>query len=100
MKIKFLIIALIAVFAVSFAVGDAEARKAKFKGNIPFVSSEVVSNQISAVQKKLAQLGYDPGPADGVLGPQTTEAIKQFQRDNGLEDDGIVGLATREALGI
>lgn len=100
MKTKLLIIALIAVFSVSFAAGVAEARKAKYKSKIPFVSSEVASNQISTVQQKLAQLGYNPGPADGVVGPHTIEAIKQFQRDRGLEVDGIIGPATEQALGL
>ena len=40
------------------------------------------------VQAGLAQLGYDPGPVDGVQGPKTTSAIRAYQRDNGLLVDG------------
>jgi peptidoglycan hydrolase-like protein with peptidoglycan-binding domain len=36
-------------------------------------------------------------PADGIFGPQTEEATKQFQRDKGLVADGIVGPKTRQA---
>jgi hypothetical protein len=55
---------------------------------------------IRKVQERLNELGYDCGPADGVKGPQTEEAIKQFQRDKGLEADGIVGQKTKNALGL
>ena len=36
----------------------------------------------------LARLGYNPGPVDGVMGPQTSEAIQEYQRDHGLLIDG------------
>ena len=35
--------------------------------------------RVAAVQRALARLGYDPGPADGVLGPKTRVAIRAFQ---------------------
>ncbi|MEO1120731.1 MAG: peptidoglycan-binding domain-containing protein [Pseudomonadota bacterium] len=40
------------------------------------------------VQAGLQDLGYNPGPIDGVQGSQTTSAIKAYQRDNGLLVDG------------
>lgn len=40
------------------------------------------------IQAGLQQLGYNPGPADGVKGPQTTQAIEAYQRDNSLLVDG------------
>ena len=40
------------------------------------------------VQAGLAELGYSPGPVDGVKGQQTTNAIRAYQRDNGLLVDG------------
>lgn len=50
------------------------------------------------IQIRLADLGYDPGPADGVAGPRTLAAVKEFQSDNGLKADGIVGPLTEKAL--
>lgn len=43
---------------------------------------------ISRVQAGLTQLGYDPGPIDGVKGGKTTQAIQAYQRDNSLLVDG------------
>ena len=50
------------------------------------------------VQAALAELGYDPGPVDGVMGPRTRAAVQAYQRDAGLTVDGVVGPATRGAL--
>lgn len=49
-------------------------------------------------QGALAQLGYDPGPADGSPGPRTTAAVVAFQGDSGLDGDGIWGANTRAAM--
>jgi Putative peptidoglycan binding domain len=50
------------------------------------------------VQARLANLGYRPGPIDGVFGPHTIRAIKAFQTALKLEVDGLVGPKTRAAL--
>lgn len=51
-----------------------------------------------AVQSRLKDLGYYDGPIDGYLGGNTIPAVKAFQRDYGLQVDGIVGKATLSAL--
>lgn len=45
--------------------------------------------EIAAVQTILAGRGYQPGPVDGKMGPKTAGAISRYQRDNGLEPDGL-----------
>ena len=52
---------------------------------------------IQAQQEKLRKLGYKID-ADGYRGPVTIAAVKNFQKDNGLETDGIPGPATSKAL--
>jgi S1-C subfamily serine protease len=42
------------------------------------------------VQQLLADLDYDPGPVDGVIGPQTRAAVRAFQADAGLPVDGEI----------
>lgn len=49
------------------------------------------------LQNNLVKLGYALTP-DGVFGQQTENAVKQFQRDNGLMADGIVGDVTMGIL--
>ena len=46
------------------------------------------------VQLALAELGYDPGEADGILGFATRRALIAFQTDNGLERSGEADRAT------
>ena len=55
---------------------------------------------VTYVQTILAGLGYDLGTAgiDGVFGRKTEEAVKAFQRENGLNADGVVGPLTYQAL--
>lgn len=56
--------------------------------------------QVRVIQSKLKNWGYYDGSVDGVFGSQTTQAVKYFQRKNGLTPDGIVGPATLRALGM
>jgi len=53
---------------------------------------------VNGLQNMLYRLGYDPGGMDGVFGPRTENAVKQFQKDNGLAADGTVGPQTWAAL--
>ena len=55
-------------------------------------------DEVKAVQKRLKELGYLTGSADGVFGEKTEEAVKAFQKRNGLTADGVVGKQTKEKL--
>jgi peptidoglycan hydrolase-like protein with peptidoglycan-binding domain len=54
--------------------------------------------QASSIQKALKAAGYYQGQVDGKIGPDTREAVRNFQRDNGLTPDGIVGKTTWSRL--
>jgi TPR repeat protein len=56
------------------------------------------SRIVSQVQRALSELGYDPGPADGVFGGRTRSAIIAFQRSRGLEETGVADQAVLQAL--
>ena len=50
------------------------------------------------IQNALEQLGFEPGPKDGIIGRQTRRAIKRYQLRNGLEPTGILTLEQRKLL--
>jgi localization factor PodJL len=47
---------------------------------------------IAAVQETLRQLGYDPGPVDGIEGPKTRTAVCDFRKSRGLTQTGRITL--------
>lgn len=55
---------------------------------------------VKTIQRKLKNWGYYTGSVDGIFGSRTKEAVKYFQRKNGLTADGIVGNKTLKALGM
>ncbi len=55
---------------------------------------------VRQIQQRLKNWGYYSGSVDGAYGPKTVEAVKYFQRKNGLTVDGICGARTLEAIGI
>jgi len=54
--------------------------------------------EVRKLQQTLSNLGYSPGPIDGIFGPQTDKAVRSFQSANGLLVDGIVGKNTWVAI--
>lgn len=56
--------------------------------------------QVKTLQTKLKNWGYYTGAVDGIYGRKTVEAVKYFQRRNGLTVDGVVGNKTAAALGM
>ena len=57
-------------------------------------------NEVTQIQTKLKRWGYYNGNVDGIYGSKTVEAVKKFQRKNGLTVDGIAGKNTLAAMGI
>ena len=55
---------------------------------------------IQQVQEKLNSAGYDAGPVDGMLGPQTEQALTAFQNEKGLQASGQLDSQTLAALEI
>lgn len=58
------------------------------------------SDQIRAEQQALKDKGFDPGPVDGINGPRTRAALREFQQKQNLQEDGRLGPQTRDALGL
>ncbi len=55
-------------------------------------------DDVAVLQRRLNALGFDAGREDGILGKQTNEALREFQRNAGVAVDGIAGPETVAAL--
>lgn len=62
------------------------------------MAQPVTGDDVSALQERLLELGYDAGRANGEFGHQTEQALRSFQRDYGLIVDGMCGPDTVRAL--
>jgi peptidoglycan hydrolase-like protein with peptidoglycan-binding domain len=58
------------------------------------------SENIKQVQEALKNKGHDPGAADGVMGPKTQQALRAFQKQNGMQATGRLDDKTASALGV
>jgi hypothetical protein len=56
--------------------------------------------EVKKLQQVLTKKGYSTNGTDGIFGPATEEALKNFQKANKLKVDGEVGPSTRKALGL
>jgi peptidoglycan hydrolase-like protein with peptidoglycan-binding domain len=65
----------------------------------PMTQSQRVA-QIENIQEALKEKGYDPGPIDGVMGPKTQQAIKNFQQATNLKVTGAVDAETARELDV
>ena len=56
--------------------------------------------QVKTAQRLLKAMGYSIGlsGADGDFGSKTEKAVRNFQKDAKLDDDGVIGQKTWEAL--
>lgn len=94
-KVTAVLMSLVCLLGIIAAVlpGITAARAAHI------VKGDTTAN-IKAVQTRLSELGYYTYKIDGLWGWRTTAAVKQFQRDYGLTQDGIVGSWTEKSLKI
>ena len=56
--------------------------------------------RVRIAQEVLKDKGHDPGPIDGMMGPQTRAAIREFQKAEGLPRTGRLDGATVARLGL
>jgi hypothetical protein len=69
----------------------------------PRAASQRVSldrDELRHVQRKLKEMGYDAGKVDGIWGPNTQAAVRNFQQSKGLQPTGTLDQETARALGI
>ena len=64
----------------------------------PPLSSGSHGEKVEELQKRLQALGYYDGEIDGQFGPGTKAAVVDFQKNNGLDTDGLAGTETLNLL--
>lgn len=62
------------------------------------VTHPYVGDDVTALQERLSNMGFDVGRADGIFGPRTEAAVRDFQRNRGLDADGQCGPRTLREL--
>lgn len=67
-------------------------------GQVDITTWEKMREDIRPIQTALANRGYKVGYVDGIAREETYNAVLQYQRDNGLTSDGMVGTATKNLL--
>lgn len=95
--------------SMSGEASDPAASAAEVAGAPRFALSRLLrlripmlrGNDVKEVQRGLVALGFGVGArgADGVFGMDTEKGVKRFQKEKGLQVDGIVGKKTTRALG-
>ena len=58
------------------------------------------TEQVKAVQQALKDQGHDPGAIDGVMGPKTQAALRDYQEKQGLKVTGRLDAETSAKLGV
>lgn len=68
--------------------------------NLKLGPKDLKGYDVRKIQKKLYEKGYYPEPADGVWGPKTTNAIRKYQKMNGLTAHGMLDQKTLSHMGV
>ncbi len=55
-------------------------------------------SETQELQRRLTDLGYDTQGVDGIVGPNSRAAVRQFQASQGMTPDGYVSVALLEAV--
>lgn len=91
---------IVMAFAMTFCVFSATVSENGQPAYAAVYQQGSSGSTVKTMQQKLKNWGYYKGPVDGIFGSKTKEAVKYFQRKNGLKVDGIVGNQTLKALGM
>jgi Putative peptidoglycan binding domain len=94
-----LLVALLWVSAVLKAhVNGVPLVHAAQSGSHPENARTLSSDFIKSLQRELKRAGYDPGVADGKMGPATQRALRRFQEAHGLYPTGDPDIPTLTKL--
>jgi N-acetylmuramoyl-L-alanine amidase len=78
-----------ALVEASWKLGDRQ---------LHLTSPNLRGDDVHDLQMRLARLGFDPGRIDGIFGPDTHRALRDFQSNCGLAVDGLCGPTTVRSM--
>lgn len=90
-------ISMVVALLVLFVFIPTQYSQAAYLGD-RILKQSMQGYDVKQLQQDLTWLGYDTGGTEGIFGPKTLSAVKQFQANSGLVVDGIVGKQTASAL--
>ncbi|MDN7132765.1 lytic murein transglycosylase [Halomonas sp. MC140] len=79
-------------------LGDAIAGREGIQHEWPRGETTLTRDDVKELQRELNRTGYSAGGADGVMGPNTRQGLRNFQRDQGLIPDGFATQALLDQL--
>jgi hypothetical protein len=82
------------------ASDDIQADVAQWKKSVREFRSCFVDVDVRGAQEALQRIGFDVGQVDGVLGPRTQTALREFQQQRGLATTGELDIDTMRALDV
>lgn len=98
MKRLLLLVSILLILTVQFSPTSAEAPARSSSTNVSSLSLPSPETT-KEIQLTLRSYGYAVA-VDGLYGPQTTKAVRHWQRANGLVPDGVAGPQTLKSLGL
>ena len=99
-----LAVALALAAAPALAQGNSDTKssmKSSTSGGAPSgAGMSGNTERVKAVQQALKDQGHDPGAIDGVMGPKTEAALRDYQQKQGLKVTGRLDADTSAKLGV
>ena len=80
--------------------GSSGQSQQSAQGEQQNVPAPMSAELVRSVQQSLESKGVNPGPVDGVWGPRTHQALREFQEQQNLEASGQLDARTLTALGV
>jgi peptidoglycan hydrolase-like protein with peptidoglycan-binding domain len=89
-----------ALLAIAMAAAgcSSSSHSNSTSSSVPSTTKAATATANKALQQGLADVGCYAGPIDGIVGPSTVAAIKNFQQAVGLSPDGVYGAKTEQRL--
>ncbi|MGP9795804.1 lytic murein transglycosylase [Halomonas sp. 86] len=79
-------------------LADKIAGREGIRQTWPRGQTPLTRDDVKELQRRLNEAGYSVGRADGVMGPNTRQGVRDFQRSQGLTPDGFATQALLERL--